>query len=64
MAWIVGNMNPGSKNCNTKWARRYNAIIERYQSTVRMQLFGHEAEEYFQLQFPINGTQNPFGVTF
>jgi len=46
-AWIIGNINPGSKYCNTKWARRYNSIIERYQGSVRMQLFGHEAEEYF-----------------
>lgn len=29
-----------------------------------MQMFGHEAEEYFQLQFPESGIQNPYGVTF
>jgi len=29
-----------------------------------MQLFGHEAEEYFQVQFPVYGTNNPFGVMF
>ena len=46
-AWMVGNVNPGSKYCNSKWARRYNVLIERYQKIVRMQLFGHEAEEYF-----------------
>ena len=29
-----------------------------------MQLFGHEFEQYFQLQWPEKGVQNPFGVTF
>lgn len=28
--WIVGNMNPGSRNCNGKWARRYNSIVQRW----------------------------------
>jgi len=46
-AWIIGNVNPGSAYCNTKWARRYNIIIERYQKVVRMQLFGHERDNYF-----------------
>jgi hypothetical protein len=67
-AWIIGYMNPGSKSCNSKWARRYNAIIERFQAVVRMQLFGHESSDYFQLQFPANATDEenyvPFGVTY
>ena len=67
-AWIIGYMNPGSSKCNSKWARRYHAIIERFQAVVRFQLFGHEASDYFQLQFPA-GSENdpnkkPFGVTF
>jgi len=49
VAWIVGNINPGSKNCNSKWAGRYNTLVERFQKIIRMQLFGHETEEYFQL---------------
>lgn len=28
-----------------------------------MQLFGHEAKEYFQLQFPLEGDKKPIGVT-
>ena len=29
-AWIIGNIHPGSKYCNSKWARRYNILIEKY----------------------------------
>lgn len=29
-AWIIGHIHPGSKHCNSKWARRYNALIEKY----------------------------------
>jgi len=62
-AWIVGNVNPGSKFCNARWARRYNVLVEKHQEVVRMQLFGHEANEYFQLQFPTEGNRKPIGVT-
>lgn len=65
-AWIIGNINPGSAYCNTKWARRYNIIVNRFQQTIRMQLFGHEHDHYFQLQWPEEGkgVANPFGATF
>ena len=63
-AWIIGNVNPGSKYCNTKWARRYNIIVNRFQSTIRMQLFGSEHHNYFQLQWPEKGVENPFSATF
>ena len=45
--WIIGNLNPGSRFCNVHWARRYNTLVERYQSIIRMQLFGHEEESYY-----------------
>lgn len=48
-AWIFGNIAPGSKHCNSKWAERYNTIIERYQGLVIYQQFGHSDMEYFQL---------------
>ena len=28
--WIVGNLSPGSKMCNSRWAKRYNAIVENF----------------------------------
>jgi hypothetical protein len=46
-AWIIGNVNPGSKFCNDRWSRRYNILVEKHQAVIRMQLFGHEANEYF-----------------
>jgi len=33
-AWVIGNLAPGSKHCNSRWAQRYNAVIERYQQVV------------------------------
>lgn len=63
-AWIIGNLSPGNKHCNTRWAQRYNAIIERYQKVVVFQHFGHDEKEYFQLQYPTKGPSNPFGVMF
>jgi len=62
-AWIIGNVNPGSSFCNSRWSRRYNILVEKYNTVIRMQLFGHEAKEYFQLQFPLEGDKKPIGVT-
>jgi len=31
---------------------------------VVFQGFGYDEEEYFQLQYPVQGTRHPFGVTF
>ena len=59
--WIFGNRSPGSRRCNNKWARRYNAIIERFQDVVLMQQFGFEEEEHFSLQFAA-GSSQPYGV--
>jgi len=50
--WITGNIAPGSSQCNSRWAKRYNALIERYQAVVTMQLFGGDEQDYFQLQNP------------
>lgn len=62
--WIVGNSAPGGTHCNTKWAARYNWLIEAYQDVVAMQVFGGQAERDFHLQYPVNGTANPFGVVW
>lgn len=40
-------MPPGSPNCNGQWAEKYNLLIERFQAVVKMQLFGHDANDYF-----------------
>ena len=64
IVWIIGNIAPGSKHCNYRWAMRYNALIERYQHIVAFQHFGNDEQEFFQLQYPSQGTNNPFGVTF
>lgn len=51
--WIVGNTAPGGINCNTKWAVRYNWLIEAYQDVVLMQVFGSgSTTRAFHLQYP------------
>jgi len=48
--WIIGNLSPASPTCNHRWAKRYNYLIELYQEIIRMQLFGHETQDYFTVQ--------------
>ena len=50
---------------------RFNALLERYQKTVRVSMFGHTHTDIFQQQFSVNsmqpyfnyGTQLPIGTT-
>lgn len=61
--WIFGNRSPASARCNNKWARRYNALIERFQNVVIMQQFGYSEDAHFSLQFsPDSSSTQPFGV--
>jgi len=45
--WIIGNVAPGNKHCNSRWAQRYNALVERYQATIVFQGFGYDELETF-----------------
>ncbi len=49
LVFIMGHVPPGNTQCNRQWEERYNALIERYQHIVRLQVFGHEGTDSFKL---------------
>ncbi|XP_072145105.1 sphingomyelin phosphodiesterase-like [Dermacentor andersoni] len=46
---IIGHIPPGQEDCLHVWSDNYNRIIERYESTVRAQFFGHAHKDELEL---------------
>ncbi|XP_057330103.1 sphingomyelin phosphodiesterase isoform X2 [Microplitis mediator] len=46
---IIGHIPPGHSDCLKIWSRNYYHIINRYESTIAAQFFGHTHYDEFQL---------------
>ncbi|XP_044003284.1 sphingomyelin phosphodiesterase [Aphidius gifuensis] len=46
---IIGHIPPGHSDCLKVWSRNYYHIINRYESTITAQFFGHTHYDEFQL---------------
>ncbi|GBL78306.1 Sphingomyelin phosphodiesterase [Araneus ventricosus] len=55
---IIGHIPPGEPDCLGVWSSNYNRIINRYESTVTGQFFGHTHSDEFEL-FYDETSQNP-----
>lgn len=58
--WIIGHIPPS--DCFHKWALIYNALVNRFEFTIRAQFFGHLHEDIYQLQVDDSG--HAYGVGF
>ena len=46
---IIGHIAPGGNDCLQVWSQNYYRIINRYESTISAQFFGHSHTDEFQL---------------
>lgn len=46
---VIGHIPPGHSDCLKVWSRNYYAIINRYESTVTAQFFGHTHFDEFEI---------------
>lgn len=46
---IAGGLNPGSSECNRQWSHRYSALMDAFQDIVRLQVFGGNSMETFDV---------------
>ena len=46
---IIGHIPPGSNDCLQVWSSNYYRIVNRYESTIAAQFFGHTHQDEFQL---------------
>jgi len=61
--YIIGSTPPGDSSCLSDWSMRYNAIIDRYQNTVRGQFFGSTSRDQVILNRSVKGS-SPTGTIF
>uniref|UniRef100_A0A3Q3J3G6 Saposin B-type domain-containing protein n=1 Tax=Monopterus albus TaxID=43700 RepID=A0A3Q3J3G6_MONAL len=59
---IIGHIPPGL--CLDSWSRNYYHIVNRYESTVAGQFFGHTHLDEFQLFYDEETMSRPLGVAF
>lgn len=55
---IIGHIPPGVPDCLAVWSYNYNKIINRYESTVTAQFFGHTHKDEFEVFYDKSGV-NP-----
>lgn len=63
--FIIGHIPPGSNDCLQIWSQNYYRIVNRYESTISAQFFGHTHQDEFQLFYEeavspeesVNGTK-------
>lgn len=51
---IIGHIPPGHSDCLKVWSRNYYAIINRYESTITAQFFGHTHYDEFEVFYDPN----------
>lgn len=61
---IIGHIPPGNKDCLGAWGRNYAKIIERFESTVMAQFFGHTHHDHFVVFYDALTQSRPFSVGF
>lgn len=53
---VIGHIPPGYSDCLKVWSRNYYKIIERYESTITAQFYGHTHFDEFEMFYD---PQNP-----
>lgn len=50
---FVGHIPPGQSDCLKVWSKNYYAIIDRYESTIAAQFFGHTHSDEFEVFYDV-----------
>ncbi len=57
LVWIVGHVPPGSDDCWYFWGEKYVALINRYETIIRAQFYGHTHNDELRIFFDM--TEEP-----
>lgn len=62
---IIGHIPPGEPDCLSVWSRNYYEIINRYESTVTAQFFGHTHRDEFEIFYDASsGEKRPTNIVY
>ncbi|XP_035688596.1 sphingomyelin phosphodiesterase-like isoform X2 [Branchiostoma floridae] len=60
---IIGHIPPGI-DCLSAWSWNYYRIIDRYESTVAAQFFGHTHRDHFELFYDMKNRTRPTNIAY
>ncbi|KAL3206823.1 hypothetical protein MRX96_010605 [Rhipicephalus microplus] len=61
---IIAHIPPGGSDCLHVWSENYHRILERYESTVRGQFFGHTHNDELEVAYDSTDTKRALGVAY
>lgn len=61
---IIGHILPGNSDCLKPWSWNYYKIVNRYQSTVTAQFFGHTHADEFEIFYDEKTRKIPTNIAF
>lgn len=61
---VVGHIPPGVDDCLKAWSHNYYRIIDRYESTIVGQFFGHTHKDHYEVFYDIATLKRPTSVAY
>ncbi|XP_058804235.1 sphingomyelin phosphodiesterase [Phymastichus coffea] len=61
---IIGHIPPGHSDCLKVWSRNYYHIVNRYESTIMAQFFGHTHYDEFELFYDTSDMSRALSVAY
>lgn len=61
---VIGHIPPGHSDCLKVWSRNYYHIINRYESTITAQFFGHTHFDEFELFYDRNDLSRVTNIAY
>ncbi|PNF24994.1 hypothetical protein B7P43_G07965 [Cryptotermes secundus] len=61
---VIGHIPPGHSDCLKVWSRNYYHIINRYESTIAAQFFGHTHFDEFELFYDRNDLSRVTNIAY
>ncbi|XP_021346360.1 sphingomyelin phosphodiesterase-like [Mizuhopecten yessoensis] len=61
---IIGHIFPGSSDCLKAWSWNYFKIVNRYESTIAGQFFGHSHSDFYEVMYDNVNFTRPISVVY
>ncbi|KAK9736131.1 Calcineurin-like phosphoesterase [Popillia japonica] len=61
---VIGHIPPGHSDCLKVWSRNYYAIINRYESTIAAQFFGHTHYDEFEVFYDHHDISRSINIAY
>lgn len=61
---FIRHIPPGHADCLKIWSRNYYKIVQRYESTITAQFYGHTHFDEFEVFYDTNDLSRPTGIGY